>query len=266
MSKNGLEPGATGAITVHRHDVPEPWHWSSHTHTEHQFLWGPSGTVAVETDEHNWLVPPTLGLWIPSNTPHAVDGVRPARVYCLYLDPDTCPIRWTAPTAVAVGSFLREAVVRLDDPTLTADERARTEAVMYDVLRPVTVSSIRVPTPADERLRTITKALMANPADDRGLLEWGNEVGASVRTLTRLFLADTGMTFAQWRLQVRLRAALAPLARGVNVSTVARAIGYSNPSSFVHAFHRITGQTPGAYFASANPGGTLPEQLDPDTR
>lgn len=243
----GHEPPAA-AIVVHRYDEDGPWRWDRHRHEFHQFMWGPRGALAVDTDEHSWLVPPTLGLWIPAGAAHAVDGMQAARVYCLYLDPQHCPIRFTAPTPVAVGSFLRAAIIRLDDQTLSADERRHTEIAMFDVIRPVEVSTIRLPMPADDRVRAITDALLADPADPRSLADWADEVGASVRTLTRLFGDQTGMAFSQWRQQARMRAALGPLAAGASVGQVARLIGYSNPSAFVHAFHRTTGQTPGAYF------------------
>jgi AraC-like DNA-binding protein len=255
------------AIVVRRHDKDGPWRWDRHSHAEHQFMWGPSGAVAVETDEHSWLVPPTLGLWIPAGVPHAVDGMRAALVYCLYLDPTHCPIDWQIPTPVAVGSFLREVIVRLDDPALTPVEREHTETVMYDVIRPVRLSSIHLPVPADDRLRSITDRLLADPGDPRSLADWADDAGASVRTVTRLFAAETGMTFSQWRQQARMRAALGPLANGVSVAQVAREIGYSNPSAFVHAFHRITGQTPGAYFGAPVAGApaTVPARPEQPT-
>lgn len=238
------------AIVVHRYDHERPWRWDRHLHEYHQFMWGPRGAVAVETDEHNWLVPPTLGLWIPAGVPHAVDGMQAARVYCLYLDGADCPVGFTEPTAVAVTSFLREAIIRLDDETLSIAERRHTEIAMFDVIRPAEVSSINLPLPGDDRLRAIADALLADPADPRSLADFADGVGASVRTLTRLFGAETGMTFSQWRQQARMRAALGPLANGASVRQVARQIGYSNPSAFVHAFHRTTGQTPGAYFST----------------
>jgi AraC-like DNA-binding protein len=71
-------------------------------------------------------------------------------------------------------------------------------------------------------------------------------VGASPRTLRRLLLAETGLTFGQWRAQARVRAAVAHLAAGLPVSVVARRVGYQTPSAFVHAFRRLTGTTPGA--------------------
>lgn len=90
--------------------------------------------------------------------------------------------------------------------------------------------------------------LLANPADERTLAEWGKQAGASARTLARAFLSGTGMTFGQWRRLARLRAALPQLAAGQAVGTVARHVGYQTPSAFVAAFRKETGQTPAACF------------------
>ncbi|WP_438453420.1 helix-turn-helix transcriptional regulator, partial [Streptomyces asiaticus] len=70
---------------------------------------------------------------------------------------------------------------------------------------------------------------------------------SGVRTLSRLFLAETGLTFSQWRTRVRVRAAVGHLATGASVKTTARAVGYRKPSAFIAAFQRVTGQTPGTY-------------------
>jgi len=80
-----------------------------------------------------------------------------------------------------------------------------------------------------------------------------NEVGASVRTLSRLFVADTGMTFRQWQRQARLLAALVRLAQREPVTRVALDLGYDSPSAFIHAFRRALGTTPRRYFSSPDP-------------
>ena len=69
-------------------------------------------------------------------------------------------------------------------------------------------------------------------------------------TVLRLFLAETGLTFSQWRAQARLQALLPYLAAGEPVSAVARRVGYGTASAFVAVFRRATGRTPGAYFDS----------------
>jgi len=95
----------------------------------------------------------------------------------------------------------------------------------------------------------VAQSLIDNPADGRTLTQWGRDVGASERTLARAFLADTGLSFGQWRGLLRLRAAMVALAAGDPVTRVAREVGYESTSAFVAAFRRATGSTPAVYFA-----------------
>jgi AraC-like DNA-binding protein len=83
-------------------------------------------------------------------------------------------------------------------------------------------------------------------------LDWDEPtvVGASARTLARLFAAETGMGFERWRTTARLAAALPLLAAGTPVGTTARRVGYATPSAFVAAFRREIGTTPADYFRS----------------
>ncbi len=69
-----------------------------------------------------------------------------------------------------------------------------------------------------------------------------------MRTLSRRFLAETGMTFRQWQRQARLLAALVRLAQREPVTSVALDLGYDSPSAFIYAFRRALGTTPGRYF------------------
>ena len=93
------------------------------------------------------------------------------------------------------------------------------------------------------------EALIARPADPRAPAEWGHAVGASSRTLARLFSAETGMSFGRWRNRARLRAGFEHMAANRPLTAVAHHVGYATPSSFVAAFRQETGRTPGAYFA-----------------
>lgn len=73
------------------------------------------------------------------------------------------------------------------------------------------------------------------------------EVGASARTLSRLFKADLGMTFPQWRTQLRLYHALVLLAENTPVTTVSHLCGWSSARAFIDVFRRTFGHTPGAH-------------------
>ncbi|WNV87761.1 AraC family transcriptional regulator [Umezawaea sp. Da 62-37] len=104
--------------------------------------------------------------------------------------------------------------------------------------------------PTDPRARAIAEQLIAHPADQRELTAWADHVHAGVRTLSRLFRAETGLSFATWRTQVRIRAAIPMLAGGTPVNAAARAVGYRKPSAFIAAFRRVTGHTPGTYLTT----------------
>ena len=86
--------------------------------------------------------------------------------------------------------------------------------------------------PSDRRLRPIAAELLKNGLRpvDRGM---GRRVGASGRTLARLFIAETGLSFTRWRTQCRLLLARARLAEGESVTTVAHAMGYASDSAFI---------------------------------
>ncbi|MFF4014200.1 helix-turn-helix transcriptional regulator [Streptomyces sp. NPDC001843] len=73
-------------------------------------------------------------------------------------------------------------------------------------------------------------------------------MGAGARTLARLFTAETGLTFGQWRERSRMQSAMPYLAAGLPVEAVARKVGYASASSFTAAFRRVVGITPRAYF------------------
>jgi AraC-like DNA-binding protein len=93
----------------------------------------------------------------------------------------------------------------------------------------------------------LATALLENPNDSRSVQEWGKQVGASARTISRLFPAQTGMSFTHWQQNVRILEALRRLSVGESVVNVAQLVGYDSPSAFVLMFKRIMGKTPRRY-------------------
>ncbi|MFB9444188.1 AraC family transcriptional regulator [Dactylosporangium vinaceum] len=220
--------------------------FAPHAHPVHQLAWATAGAVSVSTEDGAWVLPATRALWIPAGVPHAVDVTAPAVFRSVYLDRN--PHRWTRPTVVAVTPLLDELAGYLTG-SLEKGPRRRAEAVLLDLLHPVTAASLRIPLPRDERALAVARALLADPADGRDLDAWGRTVGASGRTLARAFTAETGLSFGRWRVNARLRAALFLLATQTPVSSVAARVGYGTPSAFIAAFKSALGVSPGAYFA-----------------
>ncbi|MEW6475962.1 MAG: helix-turn-helix transcriptional regulator [Actinomycetota bacterium] len=239
------------AVTVARFELHRSWRWEAHEHEHHQFLWAPDGAVTIQTEDIDWLAPPTIGLWVPAGVRHSAGSDQPFRLYSLYFEPADCPFRWEATTPLAVTPLARELIIHLDNPELAADARERAQAVLYDCLAPLSLATLQIPMPADPRARQVAESILANPGDGRDLAHWAQQVGAGERTLTRVFTAETGMPFTQWRLHVRVRAAMQLLATGTSVGVTARTVGYRTASAFVQAFSRVTGSTPAAWAAEA---------------
>jgi AraC-like DNA-binding protein len=113
---------------------------------------------------------------------------------------------------------------------------------------------LQLPNPSDPRALRLAKILLADPSDRRPLEDICKQVGASKRTLERLFQANVGMTFGKWRQQLRLMQGLRLLAEGAKVTHAALDSGYSTPSAFISMFRKTLGTTPRLYFGTREPG------------
>lgn len=242
------EGGETGAVSVCVFPMAPGARFDAHTHEDHQLAWASSGVLTVLTESATWVLPPTRALWIPAGLRHEVSAANAATMRPLYIRPDRWTAGWTDPTPVEASSLLAEMIEYLGSDGLDAAQRARAEALLNDLLRPVEVTTVSVRMPVDDRAHSVATGIVDDPSDHRTLAEWGRQVGASDRTLARMFLAETGMQFGRWRALARLQAALPRLAAGEPLGAVALNVGYESTSAFVAAFHREIGVTPAAYF------------------
>ena len=236
------------AVVVATFAMPRRSKYSWHVHDSHQLAWAPSGVLSVATDARTWVLPPSRALWIPAGVRHETMAAGQATMRTLYLRAQGCRVRWPEPQPVVVRPLLAELINHLSEAYLSSRERNRSEAVLVDLLEPVAVTTIDAPQPSDPRACAVADALRRNPADTRGLVQWGREIGASSRTLSRAFRTDTGISFERWRTLVRINAALPMLASGATITTTSRRVGYQTSSAFVAAFRREIGTTPAAYF------------------
>jgi len=219
-----------------------------HDHAEQQLLYPSSGVLIVSTTHGSWVVPPQRAVWLPAAVAHAHQAYGATQVRTVAFPVDVNPLGLSQPTVLSVSRLLRELIIALtDDPARPRDEQRDLKRVALHQLKPAPALQFHLPQPGDERLRDVTAILAEDPGSDRTLAELGRAVGAGERTLSRLFRAETGMTFPQWRAQLRLHHSLTLLASGLSVTAAAVACGYSTPSAFTAAFHATFGTTPGTY-------------------
>lgn len=239
-------------VLAHGRDLAAGAHVAPHAHPRGQLLWAAEGLLRLSAGEGVWLVPPGFGIWIPGGTRHEMRVVsRPgtgARTRNLYVDP-SFPLRPGAQggaqgcEVLPVAPLLREVILRMVEETDPA-RLARLGAVALDEIAAARPAPLDLPAGHDKRLRRLTAHLGRNPADPRPLPVLAAEVGASPRTLARLFRAETGLSFRDWRVRVRLLAAVGRLERGESSTTIAHSLGWRSPSAFVAAFRSHFGSPP----------------------
>ncbi|MFI5931954.1 helix-turn-helix domain-containing protein [Actinoplanes sp. NPDC051494] len=218
--------------------------WPPHAHPMHELVWVRGGTLTSRVGNRIFTVPPGWGLWLPAGVTHGGRLTAGAELHDAFFAPERTPVAFAGPTSIAVTPLLESLLLRLARKDLDAAARARTEAVVFDVLDP-TERQFALELPGDPRIDPIAEALLADPADDRGLQDWAAQLGLSDRTITRAFRGATGLSFAQWRQALRVHEALALLSEGVDVREVSERLGYSQPSTFIDAFRRVVQVTPG---------------------
>ncbi|MUM16615.1 AraC family transcriptional regulator [Mycobacterium sp. CBMA271] len=219
-----------------------------HWHEVHQIVYPASGVIAVTTAEGTWIAPPNRALWIPAGAGHEHRFYGPTAFHSVGFDPEKYVVEMSSPTVIAVSPLLRELIISCSDPgELPSDEIARLRGVLVDQLRHSPEQALKLPTPRDERLAEACALVEGDLTTVWTVAELGRQVGASERTLTRLFRTDMGMTYPQWRTQIRLHHALRLLAEDKPVTYVAHQCGWATPSAFIDVYRRTLGQTPGTY-------------------
>ncbi|MGW7542355.1 AraC family transcriptional regulator [Streptomyces sp. NPDC054770] len=221
-----------------------------HRHRGHQVVYASQGVLAVETDTGTWIAPAARAIWVPARVRHAHRAYGTTSFHTLALGPHTNPLRLNQPTVLRVSPLLREILISYSslDPSDagTARRQARLRAVLLDELEPVAQPPLHLPAPHDDRLTAACALVTADPGAHRDLAAVAGEVGVGRRTLSRLFAQEFGMSFPQWRTQVRLELALRLLAEGTSVTATGHRCGWSSTSSFVDVFRRHMGYTPGS--------------------
>ena len=236
MSPNLWEPFAADyprgeLIEPHRHDLA-------------QIVFAKRGVMRVHTATGAWVVPPDRALWMPAGVIHWIHCRTAVAMRTIYLDPTAASLGGEASCSPRARSCARSSC----DWSRAARRAGALLAMLVGELAAVPVAPLHLPEPRDPRLRRVCAALVADPGAATSLAAHARAAGASPRTVMRLFLSETGLSFRAWQRQLRLLVALERLAEGQPVTSVALDLGYASPSAFIAAFRAALGVTPARYF------------------
>ena len=239
-------------------DYPPGTLLDTHTHRRAQMLYGMTGLMEVETDDGAWVIPPYSGVWIPAGKRHRV-RMQGVSTRSLYIEPDAVPRAGALCEALVVTPLLHQLLLASLSMPALYDEQGRDGALAQLLLHEVGLAQtmpLFAPIPQDRPLAKLCKAFLRSPHIQAAPQQWAQQLHKSLRTFTRLFRQQSGMSFGAWRQQASLLAALPRLSAGQSVTQVALDLGYDSPSAFSTMFRKRLGRAPSDFIRASLSSGT----------
>ena len=220
-----------------------PWH----CHDVGQLYWLQRGLVIIETDEAQWPITPGSVGWLPKKNHHKASVLASAQGVILHIT-DYHDVSFPQEAGIySMNDFLSSLVKRstcLDGAHYSSDYLTHFIALLGYELKTLKELPLGLPLPSDRRARNIADELLKAPANNLSQEQLAKQWGLSVRTLSRIFIKQTGLTFSQWRQQAKVIVSLKWLLQGLAISEVAERSGYSNVSAYIKVFSQRFGKTP----------------------
>jgi AraC-like DNA-binding protein len=267
-------PSVAQPLRTRLRDLQQDTHFEPHRHDWAQLACCAGGLLQVVVraagpagaeQDISVIVPPQRAVWIPPGALHSVMVVEAAQSRTVYLHASLVLPEWRQVRVLAVTPLLHALIDAQDQASYRhqpAEQAALTTLVRHELAQ-ATCLPVGVPLPpagrGDRRLRALCQGLLAQPDAFGTLAQWAAAHGASERTMARLFRAELGMSFHQWRQQAVLARALPRLAQGVPVAQVAADCGYASESAFSAMFKASMGASPRHFrpASGAVQGGTI---------
>lgn len=220
-----------------------------HRHPWGQLAYAAEGVIEVHTERGRFIAPPQRAIWIPAGIVHRVSCAPETCVRSLYIQAEMAGWATDRCRVIVVSPLLREMIRHFSQLPIEYAEQGpdgRFADVLLDTLGQADEVALMLPLPHSPSLQKLCRSLSEYPEEKHRLVDWAVSAGISEKTLSRLFLKETGLSFRHWRQRMRLLAALPALERGDSVTDVALACGYDSLSAFIAAFKKQFGCTPGS--------------------
>ncbi|MFM2587326.1 AraC family transcriptional regulator [Vibrio sp. TBV020] len=244
---DGLSGSVIGiAASIGKHDS------GMHSHDKAQLLYAPKGCISIQLEATKSVLPPTRAAWIPAGVQHCARMNNVVEYRSLYFSDSTAPqidqIRIVEVSPLLQALIERMAFWQWDKPE---NEMSNTLALFIEELNQAPEQSLSLPMPSDPRLRNWLERLTQPGQIAPSLNQLAEQVGASSKTISRIFDRETGMPYQSWRQQWRLLRAIELLSLGLQVNDVAYQLEFSSDSAFITFFKQQTGSTPFQYLHSS---------------
>jgi AraC-like DNA-binding protein len=241
---------SNAASPVNRFDSALAGESAWHSHAGGQFILVEAGVSHLATESGDWIVPTHRVGWVPPRVRHMSRPSRFGRGWVV-IAPAKFVHSFPRQVCVLRASLLMTVV--LGRITQLSPQDTATRALFWKVvaaeLKNAQREPLELPMPSAPKLREAAQRVVEKPSIGLDLNKLAARAGMSRRSFTRHFRIETGQTYSKWRRAVIAHYALARIAAGDKVSSVAFDVGYESTSAFIAMFHRSYGASPGQFLS-----------------
>lgn len=233
----------------------------AHSHNRAEFVYVVSGRLSVTMDDAAFIASAGSAVLIPPGATHEVQALCDTAMMTIYIALPRAMPQLATCRVIVVSDLLRELMQAALHVPAAYENHSRDERIM-DLMREevawLAVQSptpgLRTPMPQDARLARVCRLLLSESDTAVTIDTAASRAGMGRRTFTRRFRAETGMSFSDWLLRVRLNSAVGKLMTGASITEAAFDVGYSSPSAFAKLFKRAFGMPPSELLPRAREG------------
>jgi len=225
----------------------------NHSHPWSQLAYSSKGIMHIVTDAGTFVIPPEQALWLPPNIYHQHFCKNEVSYRSLHIDPVLSEILGDKVRPLTIDPLLRSLILEITSWSKDYQETEQSKRliqVLIDRLAIAQSNELFMPTINDKRLLPIIEKLNHQPANKLTIEQWALKVGASSRTLNRLFNKHYGMGFSRWKQKLRILKSLEMLNTNAQLVDIAFELGYESTSAFITGFKKQLGCSPKKYLAN----------------
>lgn len=223
----------------------------THTHLMGQLYLLNSGMISCYAKDKRWSITTGCIGWIPAMTKHSATSWGKISGWSLYFPQSWCRLLPNQTCLLQNSELISALIARIvtfSDIRQFTDAQIRIVQVLIDEIKQSqSINSLFLPYPIDPRLINITQAIWHDPTNAKTQAEWANWAGISVRSLSRHFMHETGMTFSHWKQLAKVMKSLEKLTQGLSINEIAYSLGFSDASAYIASFKSIYGISPKRY-------------------
>lgn len=209
------------------------------------------GRFGIEVQQGFLALPTHCAVWVPPGFPHNLVQTSGTQSVSIHVAPEVSVRMPDTAFRCAVNAMTREMIRHFALVYKTTEKSIHAKRIAGLILEEV-LAAKRLPThfaPVSHEKHLAQLFRRMNEPSFRRLNaeEMAAAVGLSAKTLSRLSVAETGLTFGVWKRHCIMLYAIELLSANKSVEETAALSGFQTTSAFIEAFAKLFGDTPGNY-------------------